>query len=135
MAGPIVYIDRSEVREGKLDALKAAIGELVAFIAANVPRAISYGVYLDAAGTKMTVVQIQPDSAALEYHMKVRAPAFAKFKDLIRLTGIEVYGDPSDRLLNQLDEKARMLGGGGVTVSRLHDGFTRFDRFDALSGS
>ncbi|MFP3921629.1 MAG: hypothetical protein ACLFU3_07995 [Dichotomicrobium sp.] len=126
MSGPIVYIDRSEVREGKLDALKAAIDELAAFIEANVPQAISYGIYLDATETRMTVIQIQPDSAALEYHMKVGAPAFAKFKDLIRLTGIEVYGVPSDHLLKQLEEKARMLGGGGVTVNKKQGGFARF---------
>jgi hypothetical protein len=126
MAEPIVYIDRSEVREGKLDGLKAAIGELTEFIEVNVPRAISYGVYLDRTGSKMTVIQIQPDSAALESHMKVGAPAFAKFRDFIRLTAIEVYGDPSDHLLKQLDEKARMLGGGRVTVHKLQDGFARF---------
>lgn len=126
MAEPIVYIDRSEVREGKLDALKGAIGELAEFIEANVPRAISYGVYLDEAGSTMTVVQIQPDSAAMEFHMKVGGPAFAKFRDLIRLTAIEVYGDPSAHLLKQLEEKARMLGGGSVAVHRLQGGFTRF---------
>lgn len=126
MADPIVYIDRSEVREGKLEALKAAIDELVAFIEANVPRAISYGVHLDAAGRAMTVVQIQPDSAALEYHMRVGGPAFAKFRDLIRLTAIEVYGDPSPHLLQQLEDKARMLGGGTVSVQTLQGGFARF---------
>ena len=126
MAEPIVYIDRSEVREGKLDALKAAIGELAEFIEVNVPRAISYGIYLDEMGSKMTVVQIQPDSTALEYHMKVGAPAFAKFRGLIRLTTIGVYGDPSCHLLRQLDEKARKLGGGGVTVHKKQGGFARF---------
>lgn len=126
MAEPIVYIDRSEVREGKLGALRAAIGELAEFIEANVPRAISYGVYLDETGSKMTVVQIQPDSAALEFHMRVGSPAFAKFRDLIKLTAIEVYGDPSAHLLKQLYEKAAMLGGGSVAVHKLQGGFTRF---------
>ena len=126
MAEPIVYIDRSEIREGKLDAVKAAIGELAQFIEANVPRAISYGVYLDETGRKMTVVQIQPDSAAMEFHMKVGGPAFAKFRDLIKLTAIEVYGDPSAHLLKQLEEKAAMLGGGGIAVYTFQGGFTRF---------
>jgi hypothetical protein len=126
VADPIVYIDRSEVREGKLNAVKVAIGELTKFIEANVPRAISYGVYLDETGSKMTVLQIQPDSGALEFHMMVGAPAFAKFRDLITLTAIEVYGVPSDHLLSQLDEKARMLGGASITVHKLQSGFSRF---------
>jgi hypothetical protein len=37
----------------------------------------------------MAVVQVQPDPAALEFHLKVGGPAFAKSRDLIRLTAIE----------------------------------------------
>ena len=74
----------------------------------------------------MTVVQIQPDSAALEFHMEVAGPAFRKFSDLIKLSSIVVYGTPSARLLRQLRQKAQMLGSGTVTVHELQAGFTRF---------
>ena len=125
MPQPIVYVDQSAIREGKFDHVKAAIGDLVAFIESNVPRALSYGIYLDERGSRMTVVQIHPDSASLEFHMEVGAPAFAKFRDLIRLSSIDVYGAPSDRLLAQLHEKARKLGDGTVAVHTLEAGFTR----------
>lgn len=35
MSEPIVYTDSSEIRQGKLEALKAAVSELVEFVNAN----------------------------------------------------------------------------------------------------
>ena len=79
MPEPIVYIDKSDVCEGKLDEVKAAISGLVDFINLNVPRAVTYRIYLNESGNQMTVVQIHPDSASLEFHMQIGAPEFAKF--------------------------------------------------------
>jgi quinol monooxygenase YgiN len=73
MSEPIVYIDTSEIREGKLEELKTAINELVKFVEANEPRLIGYNVYLKEAGTRMTVIHVHPNSASLELHMKVAA--------------------------------------------------------------
>jgi len=126
MSEPIVYIDRSDVREGKLGELKAAIEELVNFVESNEARAIAYSVYLNEDGSQMTVVQVHPDSASLEFHMEVAGPAFPKFKNLIQLSTIEIYGKPSAWLRKQLFDKARMLGSGTVAVHKLQAGFTRF---------
>lgn len=83
MSGPIVYIDRSEIREGRLEELREAIDELVEFVDTREPQLISYGFYLDEEAGRMTVVAIHPDSASLELHMEVGGPQFRKFKDLI----------------------------------------------------
>ena len=128
MSDAIVYVDTSDIVEGKLDELKAAIPELAGFIDANVPTAISYGVFLSEDEATMSVVQVHPDSASLEYHMRVGGPAFARFKDLVRLLSIDVYGEPSAGLLQQLEAKTELLGGGTVTVHALAAGFERFGR-------
>ncbi len=125
MTQPIVYIDTSSIREGKLEELEAAMKRLAAFVEANVPQLISYGFFLDAARTQMTVVAVHPDSASLEFHMDVGGAEFRKFAELIDLTRIEVYGGVSDSALERLHQKARMLGTGTVTV---HDFYTGFDR-------
>jgi hypothetical protein len=127
MSAPIIYIDKSSVREGKLNELKVAIEKLVAFVESHVPRSIAYNVYLSADGTQMTVVQTQPDSASLEFHMDIGRAAFAKFESLIRLTAIEIYGEPSDGLRQRLLERARMLGGSEeiITFHKRQAGFTR----------
>jgi hypothetical protein len=124
MAEPIVYVDVSEIPDGKLEDLQVAMKKLVAFVEANEPRLISYGFFLDGQRRLMTVVAIHPDSASLEFHMEIGGPEFRKFADLITLQKIEVYGSISDAALEQLHQKTRMLG-GTVSVNELYAGFAR----------
>lgn len=126
MSEPIVYIDQSEVREGKLEELKTAMIELVELVEGNEPRLIAYNVYFTEDGSRMTVLHIHPDSASLESHMKVAGPAFPKFAEFIRLLTIDVYGRASGELLEQMRRKARMLGNGIVRAHGLHAGIARF---------
>jgi quinol monooxygenase YgiN len=125
MSNMIVYVDTSEVREGALEQLKMAMKELVAFIEANEPRLIAYNVFLNDEETRMTVVHIHPDAASLEYHMQVAGPRFQKFVDLVMLSSIDIYGKPSEGVLERAQEKARLLGRGSVTAHNLHSGFAR----------
>jgi quinol monooxygenase YgiN len=125
MSDMILYVDTSEVREGALEELKPAIRELVDFVEANEPRLIAYNVYLSDDGTKMTVVNVHPDSASLEYHMTVAAPLFRQFVELDTLSSIHIYGEPSERVLKQSHEKAQLLGRRAVVVETVFAGFTR----------
>jgi hypothetical protein len=126
MLEPIVSIDWSTVRPGKLDELRVAMRALVGFVEAKEPRPLAYHVYFNEDGTRMTVLQVHPDSASIEYHMEVAGPEFAKVKDLLELSAIEVYGNASEELLGQLQTKARLLGGATLAAHELHAGFTRF---------
>jgi quinol monooxygenase YgiN len=126
MSEPIVFIDRSEIREGKLEELKTAMKELAEFVEANEPRTIAYDVYFDEAGSRVTVVQVHPDSASMEFHMKAAGHLFPRFADLLELVTMDVYGEPSEELLGRLRQKTQMLGVGSVVVHQLHAGFARF---------
>lgn len=125
MSQPIVYVDTSVVKEGKLEELKVAMRTLAEFVEANVPQLVSYGFYLDEDKKRMTVVAIHPDSASIEHHMDVCGDEFRKFADLIELSKIETYGHISDPVRERLHQKARMLGNGTVTVHTLYAGFRR----------
>lgn len=127
MSENIVYIDQSDIREGKLEEVRAGIQELVEFVEAHEPQLLGYGFYIDDAGTGMAVIAIHPDSSSLEFHMEIGGPAFRKFTELIDLRTIEVYGRPSDKVLEQLQQKVEMLGNNGsVVIREQHAGFTRF---------
>ena len=126
MPDAIVYVDTAEVREGALAELKEGMKELVAFAQANEPRLLAYNVYFSEDGTRMTVVHVHPDSASLEYHIEVAGPFFRRVVGLVTLSSITVYGEASEGLLAQLQEKAELLGRGAVEVAALHAGFTRF---------
>lgn len=125
MSQPIVYIDTSTIREGRLAELERAMGRLATFVEENMPRLISYGFFLDPKMSRMTVVAVHPDSASLEFHMDTGRDEFSKFAELIELQRIDVYGRVSDAVLERLHDKARMLGGAAVAVHELYAGFAR----------
>ena len=135
MSDVILYVDTSDVREGALEELKAGMKELTDFVEANEPRIIAYNVYFNDEGTRMTVVHAHADSASFEYHMEVAGPLFRRLADLVTLSAIHIYGEPSEKVLKQSHEKAQMLGRGAVVVEPLFAGFNRFGAFaepDAL---
>jgi hypothetical protein len=125
MSDLILYVDTSDVRAGGLEELKAGMKELTDFVEANEPRIIAYNVYFNDEGTKMTVVHAHLDSASFEYHMEVAGPLVRRLAELVTLSAIHIYGEPSEKVLKQSHEKARLLGRGAVVVESLFAGFTR----------
>jgi quinol monooxygenase YgiN len=122
----VVYIDTSDVKDGALEELKTAIKELAEFVEANEPRLISYNVYFSGDGKQMTVVHVHSDPESLDYHMDTAGPRFRKFANLLTLSSIRIYGEPSEKALKALDNKASLLGSGKVTIHKLHAGFNRY---------
>jgi len=128
MAQPIVYVDTSEVRPGRLEELKAAMKDLARFVEANESQLFAYNVYFNREGSRMSVLHINPDSDSLAYHMNMAGPKFPPIGEFIRLLSIDVYGRPDDWLVERLRQKAEMLGGGTVRIHDFHAGFARLPR-------
>lgn len=122
---PIVYIDTSTIRSGKLQEAKASVGRLASFVETNMPRIVSYGFCFDDERSGMTVVAVHPDSESLESHLEIGGDEFRKFGELLDLDRIDVYGRVSDTAVERLRRKAHMLGGGVVAVHEYHAGFAR----------
>jgi len=59
-SGLIVYIDRSDIREGRADDLRAGIRRLVEVIESKEAQLISYGFHFDDEAGRMTVVASIP---------------------------------------------------------------------------
>jgi hypothetical protein len=123
---PLVSIDVSRVTEGRLDELKSLMRELARFVDDNEPRPLSYQMFLDPEGMSMTVIQVHPDSASMEFHMQAAAALFPRFAGLLTLSRIDLYGEPSETLVRLMRDKGRLLGGAPVIVHRMEAGFTRF---------
>jgi hypothetical protein len=131
MSEPLVFIDISEILEGKIEDLKAAIEDLAAFVEDNEPRAVAYSFYFDEDATTMTVVQVHPDSASMEFHMTAAADIFPRFVGLVRMLTMDIYGTPSDELLDLTRKKAQMLGASALRVHELQAGFARWESLSA----
>lgn len=125
MSDSIVYIDRSVVRDGKLEELKPAMAELVDFVETNEPEILAYDVYFSADGDRMTVMHEHADQDSLEFHMEVAGPKFPPIGEFIELESIDVYGHIGEDLTQELRDKASELGSGRVLVHELHRGVDR----------
>ena len=127
MAGPIVLIDVSSVREGMLDQLKTRMTELADFVQASKTRAISYQFFLSPNEREMTVIQVHPDSESIVAQMADAAALFRPFAELLTMTAMTVYGEPSPELRDVLLRKAELLGlGRPPTIQSMSAGFQRF---------
>lgn len=120
---PIIYVDISSIRAGKLDEVKDAAAQLAAFIEANEPQLMAYQIFIDDDAEEMTVLAIHPDAASVELHMEIGGPSFARFADLLVLKRIDVFGEIGGPALEKLDAKARLLGTGVVRVHVGGEGF------------
>jgi hypothetical protein len=132
-AGPVIYIDRSDVHPDTLADLKAGIRALVAFVESRQPQMVTYGFYVDEDKLEMTVVSVHPNAASLERHIEMGGSEFKKLASYLTLREIEVFGTLSARAVDLLQQKASTLGDGG-TVS-LHEQFAGFDRTNNSSGA
>jgi len=126
MVEPFIFIAVNRLRPGKLEDERRRVPGLAAFIEENEPRILAFNEYADEEGSEVGVVQVHPDAASMEFHMDVvseRAQrAYAETLDAT--TSIQVYGTPSDRILEML---RRQAGAGVPMTIRPHrlGGFNR----------
>jgi len=125
MAGALVYVDVSEVREDARNSIAAAVDELASFIEQNVPGVLAYNVYLSDDNSEMTVVHVHAGPESLDEHLELGAPAFRGFADLLTLKSIRIYGEPSEAAVERAWEKAKMLGCDDVVIQGANAGFSR----------
>ena len=129
MTGPFIYVGTTTIKAGKLDEARKRIAELVDFVETNEPRMIAFHCFLDEEGSKLTVLQVHPDSASMELHLQINAKHFATaFDYLDTQVSEQFYGPMSEALASELakwDEP-------GVAVTRMpvHEGgFTRTNAY------
>ena len=126
MSGPFIFIATNRLKPGAFEAEKRRVPQLCEFIEANEPRMLSFNEYVDDDGTEVAVVQVHPDAESMEFHMGVvREQAERAYAETLEATtSIQVYGMPSDSVLDMLSRQAG--SGPSLTVRRRHlGGFTR----------
>jgi hypothetical protein len=125
MSGPLIYIGKYTIKSGKLEECKQRLGELVDLVETNEPRLIAFHIYLDEQGSKISVVQVHPDSDSMEFHLKVVSEHLTGAFEYLETTESEqLYGAPSDTLAEML--RAYAEPGVPVKFMPVHEiGFTR----------
>ena len=110
MSEPIVYIDRSVIRSPDVAGLRKAVADLTQFVRDREPQLVFYGFEIDEGTSTMRVVAVHPDSESLETHLGVGGPEFRKVGAFIDLQQIDLFGRPGSAVLEQVRQKAAMLG-------------------------
>jgi len=103
MSGPLIYVGTYTVKPGSQEQARGRLAELVDFVETNEPRLIAFNTYLDRDGTTVSIVQVHPDSASMEFHMQVNAKHFATAFDWLDTSiGQQLFGPISDELAAEL---------------------------------
>jgi quinol monooxygenase YgiN len=125
MSEAFIYVGTTAIKPGKLEEARKGLAEVIDFVETNEPRLIAFHMYLDEEGSKLTIVQVHPDSASMEFHLQVNAKHFATaFDYLDPQLSEQYYGPMSSALAAELakwDDPAV-----AVTRMPIHEGgFTR----------
>lgn len=103
MSGPLINVFSYTIKPGNREEARKRIAELVDFVETNEPRLIAFHVYLDQEGDTLSIVQIHPDSASMEFHLQVNAKHFAtSFDWLDTQLDQQIFGPISDALATEL---------------------------------
>jgi len=85
-------------------------------VKANVPRLVSFDVYVDEARTEATSIYVHPDVESFEQHMKLAATRIDRGAQLVSVVRIDVYGDPGERVVERLLQVSEATNGFPVAV-------------------
>ena len=125
MSGPFIFIGTHTFREGKLEEFKVGLQDFFDFVEANEPRLIAINFYLNDDGTELSVVQVHPDAASMEFHMQLLRERIERSTgEYFDTKNIQVYGTSSDGVLEMMRQLS--TAGTPLIVKPVHlGGFTR----------
>ena len=116
MAEYITVVSTYVIPNGRLAEWKAAMMEVTELISVNVPRLVSFNVYINDEGTEATGVYVHPDSESLEQHLEVAVSRNNDGIPLVQTSGLALYGSPSDRVVERLRGLSEASNSFPVTV-------------------
>jgi len=122
--GAIVFVGRSTIRPGGLEAIRVKAAATAAYVEANHPRHLLLEFFFDEDAGVMTTLQVHPDEESFRLHMRLGAESghFASAGELITSSAVTLYGDVGDDLVATVSAIAR---GGPVEIHREPVGFER----------
>ena len=110
MGGHIYWILETNVREGKLDELKALMNEMVDATKANEPGTLHYEWSVSEDGKRCTLYERYADPAAAMEHATTFGKVFAaRFMGCLEPKKMVVHGDPTADLKKALSSQGAVF--------------------------
>lgn len=123
MSGPLIFISRSRVRDGKWDEYEQHCKHATALVDGEEPRVIAFHHFANDDHSEVSTVQVHPDTDSLDQHLKVFAEKLMERAfDSLDTYELDIYGVPSEQALTMLTQ----VPGAQVRVLEQHtSGFLR----------
>jgi quinol monooxygenase YgiN len=102
MSGPVVFISHNAVKDGKLEGFREAFGEVAVALNAEKPGTVVFLAFADEDGTRVSVVHVFSDAGAMGRHLQGVQERMAKAVGFIETTGYEIFGTPSEPVLEAM---------------------------------
>lgn len=105
MSTPFVHVGTFTIKPGMLEEARKRLAEHADLVETNEPRLIAFHFYLDQAGTKGSVVQVHPDAASMEFHMRLIAEHLSgAFEVIDKIVSDQYFGAMTDSLAETLSQ-------------------------------
>lgn len=122
MSAPLVFVSTWRVKPDAGEDLERYYRRVVEIVEAHEPQIIAFHGFLSEDGSEFTSIQVHPDAASMEFHMKVLMDnwedSFAGYADWVESVGSQYYGDRpagaralDERLGTVVSEKPRHVAG------------------------
>ena len=131
MSEPFIYISTHKIKEGKVEDYKRFFSEFQEHVQAEEPQIIAFHGFLNEDGTEVTIVQVHPDAASMDFHLQVidqvmgeKLSEWVERQEFLEPKHAEIYGTPGAGLLEAVIWFGK--AGAALSVKPLHiAGFTR----------
>ena len=114
MSGPIVFISRNRVKEGRLEDWRAALTVGAAELRAGKPLTAAFLPYVAENGRDQTIVHVFADANAFDRHLEGVEERSRGAYELIDPVAFELYGRASDEAMGVF--RAAAAAGRGVRL-------------------
>ena len=112
---PIVFISRSRVKPGKVEALRAFLRDGAQGLASSKPRTRAFLAYLDGDSTTLTIVHLFGDAESMAAHLEGVDQRSEVASEFIETVALDVYGNPPQPILDAMQRSSD----SGVALSVL----------------
>src|SRR6185503_7347550 len=97
--GPLVFISKSRIKDGKLEGLRRFLQEGAEGLQQEKPGTVAFLAYLSDESAELEIVHVFPDAAAMDRHMEGVVERSRQADEFIESTSMEIYGMPNDNTL------------------------------------
>jgi hypothetical protein len=122
MSEQVLFVGTYAVPEGRLEEFIALTRQMAEFVRANEPRIIRWNTYINEQGSEATTIMLHPDSASLEFHLEIAHTKISSNVQFVQTRRIELYGKPSQGVVERLRRISEMSGDWPVIVKTYLDG-------------